>query len=111
MDQNNDTPLFYEDISSSSKKTVNKKEIPANISKGFLKHIDKIIKAISFIVAFAVLIVSIALGAVLIIIDKIFVVVAIGVLIVGIALALISLFLIYGLGHMITQNNEILKRL
>ncbi len=43
--------------------------------------------------------------------DKIFAVVAVGVFIVGIVLSIIILFLIYAVGHLISQNNEIIRRL
>ena len=42
---------------------------------------------------------------------KIFAVVAVGVFIVGIVLSIIILFLIYAVGHLISQNNEIIRRL
>ncbi len=47
----------------------------------------------------------------LIMLDKIFAIVAVAVFILGIILSVISLFLIYAIGHLISQNNEILKRL
>ena len=52
-----------------------------------------------------------ALAAVLIILDKIFFVISIGLIVVGAILAIIIMFLIYGTGHIISQNNEILKKL
>ena len=52
-----------------------------------------------------------AVAAVLVMLDKIFAVVAVAVLIVGIILSLVVLFLIYAVGHLISQNNEIIKRL
>lgn len=87
------------------------KKAAENYGNGIFKHIDKVIKAISFIVSIGILLISIALAAVLIMLDKIFAVVAVGVVIIGIILALIALFLIYATGHIISQNNEIIKRL
>ena len=43
--------------------------------------------------------------------DKIFAIIAVAVFAVGIILAIIALFLIYAIGHMISQNNEIIKKL
>ncbi|MBQ2286532.1 MAG: hypothetical protein II252_04440, partial [Clostridia bacterium] len=78
---------------------------------GVFKHLDKIIKAISFIVSIGVLLLFAAISIVLVMLDKIFAVVAVGVFILGIILSIILLFLIYAIGHLISQNNEIIKKL
>ena len=75
------------------------------------RNIDKIVKAIAFIVAIAIIVLTLGVAAVLIILDDIFTIVAIGVVICGTILALIFLFLIYALGHIITQNKKILRKL
>lgn len=108
---NNNNDLFFEDISSSSvpKTKSSLKAATQNYGNGVFKHLDKIIKAISFIVALGILLAFTAIAAVLIMLDKIFAVVAVGVFIVGIILSIISLFLIYATGHLISQNNEIIK--
>ncbi|MBR7132601.1 MAG: hypothetical protein IKD04_03630 [Clostridia bacterium] len=108
--------MTFEDISSSAKPAKRakkvKKESPvsayANIGA---KNIDKVIKAIAFIVAISILLLFVAVAAVLFLLDDIFMIVSVGLVILGVIVALITLFLIYGLGHIITQNNEILKRL
>ena len=112
MADNNEEFLF-EDISSSSlpKSKSSLKTVTENYGNGVLKHLDKIIKAISFIVAIGILLIFAAIAVVLVMLDKIFAVVSVAVFIVGIILALISLFLIYAVGHLISQNNEIIKRL
>ena len=109
----NNEDLMFEDISSSSlPKTKNSlKAVSQNYGNGVFKHLDKIIKAISFIVSIGILLVFAAVAAVLVMLDKIFAVVAVVVFIVGIILSLMVLFLIYAVGHLISQNNEILKRL
>ncbi len=119
----NESPEFmeYEDISSSSNAELKKvgkfakvKKVLALISAkidNLMKRIDKVIKIISFVVAIGIFLVFAALAAVLILIDSFFILIAIGVLILGTVFALISLFLIYGLGHLISQNNEILEKL
>ena len=103
----------FEDISSSTlphtKSSI--KAVTENYGNGVFRHLDKIIKAISFIVSIGILLVFAAAGAVLIMLDKIFAIVAVAVFILGIILSVISLFLIYAIGHLISQNNEILKRL
>ena len=103
----------FEDISSSNipKTKSSLKAVTENYGNGVFKHLDKIIKAISFIVALMILLVFAAVAAVLIMLDKIFAIVAVGVFVVGIVLSIIILFLIYAVGHLISQNNEIIKRL
>lgn len=104
---------MFEDISSSSlpKTKSSLKAVSQNYGNGVFKHLDKIIKAISFIVSIGILLMFAAVAAVLVMLDKIFAVVAVAVLIVGIILSLMVLFLIYAVGHLISQNNEIIKRL
>ena len=112
MSDNNEEFIF-EDISSSTipKSKSSLKTVTENYGNGVFKHLDKIIKAISFIVAIGILLIFAAIAVVLVMLDKIFAVVSVAVFIVGIILALISLFLIYAVGHLISQNNEIIKRL
>ena len=112
MTDNNEEFLF-EDISSSSipKSKSSLKAVTENYGNGIFKNLDRIIKAISFIVAIAILLIFAAIAVVLVMLDKIFAVVSVAVFIVGIILALISLFLIYAVGHLISQNNEIIKLL
>lgn len=109
----NNEELMFEDISSSSlpKTKSSLKAVSQNYGNGVFKHLDKIIKAISFIVSLGILLMFAAVAAVLVMLDKIFAVVAVAVFIVGIILSLIVLFLIYAVGHLISQNNEIIKRL
>ena len=109
----NNEDLMFEDISSSSlpKTKSSLKAVSQNYGNGVFKHLDKIIKAISFIVSLGILLMFAAVAAVLVMLDKIFAVVAVAVFIVGIILSLMVLFLIYAVGHLISQNNEILKRL
>lgn len=109
----NNEDFMFEDISSSSlpKTKSSLKAVSQNYGNGVFKHLDKIIKAISFIVSLGILLMFAAVAAVLVMLDKIFAVVAVAVFIVGIILSLIVLFLIYAVGHLISQNNEIIKRL
>ena len=105
---------LYEDISSSSQPIPQKKTVidyADNYGNFIFKNISKIIKGIAFAVAAAIIIVFAVIAFLLIKLDSFFVVVAIGLGIVGIILAAICLFLIYGLGHIISQNDEILRRM
>ncbi len=94
-------------------KTTNQKD--ETISEKYLKkavsHLDKMIKISSFIAAFGVLAFFGAIGGALIYIDNTFTTIAIGVFIVGVIISLITLFVIYGIGQIISQNNVILKNI
>lgn len=113
MKDNFDNDLLFEDISSSSLPNSRNslKAMTTNYGNGVFKHLDKIIKAISFIVSIGILLASVAAALLLVKLDKIFAVVSVGILILGIILSAIALFLIYAMGHLISQNNEIIKRL
>jgi len=52
-----------------------------------------------------------AIAALLLVLDMAFMIIAAAVMLLGIIFALIFLFLIYGMGQIISQNNEILKKL
>lgn len=113
MSNDTENELVYEDISSSTKK---KKISELNYAvksyeNGALRHIDKVIKAISFIVAVGILLIFTALAVILVMLDKIFAAISVALFIGGIVIALISLFIIYGIGHAITLCKEILRRL
>lgn len=112
MNNSTEKDFIFEDISSTSPSF--KKEIISatnNYGNGAFRHIDTVIKIISFIVALAVLFIFFAIGAILVMLDQSFKVIAIAVVVIGVILSLISLFLIYGIGHIITQNKQILRRL
>ena len=97
---------LFEDISSSTEKTIIDKYTNKAIS-----NIDKVIKFFAFVVAIGIFLVFAAVAIILVLLDSIFTIVAVGVLILGIVIAIIALFLIYGMGQIMTQNNEILRRL
>ncbi len=113
MSKNKENEIVYEDISSSSPKGKIKQMNSAvkAYGNGASTHIDKVIKAISFIVAIGVFLIFTAIAAVLVMMDQVFTMIAIAVFIVGVILSLITLFLIYGLGQVITLCKEILRRL
>lgn len=79
---------------------------------GISKYLGVIIKIISFVVAFA----CVAAGGVaLLLIRKFFNgffdSIALGIFILAVVIGAISLFIIYGIGHVICQNNEILRKM
>lgn len=104
-----------EDISSSSpslKKSKKKSDNPITAyGNGIFKNLSGIIKAIAFIIAFFIIAVSFVLAYFLFSSDKLFMAISLGILIFGTAVAAIVMFLIYAIGHLISQNNEILKKL
>ncbi|MGI6279101.1 MAG: hypothetical protein ACOYJS_00900 [Acutalibacteraceae bacterium] len=116
MDNNGYEDLVFEDISSHSQKPITRaakkvKKATDVYANGAYKNIDKVIKVIAFIVAIAVFVIFVGLAAILFLLDKAFLLVSAAVLLVGAAVSLILLFLIYGTGHIISQNKEILRRL
>lgn len=108
MSNEKKTEIVFEDISSSTSQ--NETLTDKYVNKA-ITNIDKTIKVISFIVAIGIFFVFAAVAGILVLLDKVFIIVAIGVAIIGIVISIISLFIIYGIGHIITQNNEILKKL
>ena len=112
--QDNDRRIPSEDmvdIVSSSPKAKKKSHPVEAYGKGIFKSLGTIIKAIAFLVAFAVLAVFLLAAYLLFTKDALFAAISIGIVITGIVIATIIMFLIFGLGHVICQNNEILKRL
>ncbi len=125
MENNNNTQLVFEDISSHgskgkdfldktrkvTKKAVNvAKKRADNYGNNAFKNIDKVIKLISFIVAVCVFLFFLAGAVVIYFIDKALIFACALVLLFGAAVSLISLFLIYGLGEIITQNKKIIAQ-
>ena len=110
--------IEMEDIYSSKPQTVIKEKAKTvanavaakKYTNAAVSHMDKVVKSIAFLVAFGVLLFFAAIAALLLVLDKAFLIIAAAVLGLGIIFALIALFLIYGMGQIISQNNEILKR-
>ena len=106
---------YFEDISSSSepikRRPTSVRGAVISYENGIFRNIGKIIKIISFVVAIAILLVFVGIAVMLVAVDKTFIAISIGVVIIGAVIAAICLFLIYGTGHIITQNDEIIRRL
>lgn len=103
----------YEDISSftGKERSASPKKIATKYGNGIFKNISGIIKVIAFLISIFVLLLFGAVAVFLAVMDSFFIPISIGIFIVGIILSAISLFLIYGTGHIIAQNDEILRRL
>lgn len=113
MSDNANSEFEFEDISSSTskKKTAVTNDEMGDFAQRAFSNMDKVLKVIAFIVAIGIFIVFTAIAAVVAYLDKSFILISIGIIAVGAVLALISLFFIYGIGQVISQNNEIIKHL
>lgn len=106
------------DISSSSTpKNIKTKKAKAenpvsSYGNALFKNLGTIVKVISFIVAMALILLVFAVAFLLLkVFDSFFTPIAIGIVIVGTIIAAFTFFIIYGIGHAICQNDEILRRL
>ena len=133
---NNYNEFQYEDISSSSKPKSSMENVirkTGNITKTAVKktkkaekkakkvadiygehsfkNIDGMIKLKAFVVSIGVALLFLVAAAIVFILDKTLFFLSALILLFGFAVALISLYLIYGLGLLISQNKEILRRL
>lgn len=118
MQENNNSniPIEFEDIRSSSgtppQRAVRQVKRSAELyGNGIFKHLGSIIKAISFMVAFGILGIALFVGYFLYSKDHTAIVISLCIVIAGLVFALITMFLIFGLGHVICQNNEIMRRI
>ncbi|MBQ7726706.1 MAG: hypothetical protein IJT66_06135 [Clostridia bacterium] len=111
MNHPTDPGFQFEDISSSSSKNHPVITAVRDYGNGAFRHLDKIIKAIAYFVALALLLVFAGGAFLLYKMSKTFFLPAICLLAAGVLLSLMVLFLIYAIGHIISQNNEILKHL
>ena len=78
--------------------------------KFMFNNLSKVIKLIAYAVAIATVVIGVALAVFVYKHVEAFVAISFAVILSSAILAFIEFFLIYGLGHMIEQNNEILKR-
>lgn len=99
-----------EDISSKSKKF--KLKDPVDVyGKLVYNRIGKIIKVIAYIVAILTVIAGVGVALLIFKRQAAFIAISFAVVLIFAVLGAIEFFIIYGLGHVIEQNNEILKRL
>ncbi len=127
MENNEKKEIAFEDISSSSPTSVSKvikqteeavknaayvtKVAADNYGEKGLKNIDKIIKVISYIVSIAFFILFLGVAGVVYFLDNSLIFLSAIILVLGGGISLIFLYLIYGLGQLLAQNKEILRRL
>ncbi len=116
---NNQVDFIFEDISSNSENTVEKiKETAKKVTKpvikyadGIFKYLGQLIKIIGFLIGFGIFAMCLFVGYYLYSKDPSFKLISLGIIIAGIVIGMIVMFLIFGSGHIICQNNEILRRL
>ncbi len=120
MDNKEVNEMVFEDISSSSpdnavkkvQKTVKAaKKAADDYGDSSHKNIDKVIKFIEYLVAISLFIVFLVAAGVVFYLDKMLIFLSALILVLGGAVSLMILNLIYGLGYIISQNKEILRRL
>lgn len=127
MDKNTNKEVVFEDISSSSPASVSKaikqtgeatkyavratKNAADVYGNTAFKNIDKGIKFIAFFISITFFLLFLAGAVVVYFFDKTLILVSALLLVAGCVISLIFLYLIYGLGHIISQNKEILRRL
>lgn len=79
--------------------------------KFIYRNLGKVIKFIAYVIAILTFVAGLAFVFLIGLKNVKYIVISLAVVLVSAALALIGFFIIYGIGHVIDQNNEILKRL
>ncbi len=112
MSENNQNKsVEMEDISSVSEKFLALKDPVSTYTTGLYKNLGNVIKVIAFVLAFIVIIIGFLLGFLLLTKAAFSIITTFAVIIIFTVLAAILFFPIFGLGHILCQNNEILKML
>lgn len=112
MSENNINPIpEMEDISSTSVEFRAKKNPVMAYSSGLYKNLGNVIKAIAFIMAFAIIIFGFVIAFFLFAKTAFSIAISLAAIIVFTLIAACVFFPLFGLGHILCQNNEILKTL
>lgn len=110
-ESNKNQSIEMEDISSVSEKYRALKNPVTAYTTGLYKNLGNIIKTIAFILAFIMIILGFLLAFLLLTRAAFSIVTSFAVIIIFTILAAILFFPLFGLGHILCQNNEILKLL
>ena len=102
-------PMEMEDISSMSAEFRAKRNPVLAYSNGLYKNLGNIVKAIAFILAFAIIILGFVVAFFLFSKTAFSIAISFAAIIVFTLIAAIVFFPIFGIGHILCQNNEILK--
>lgn len=100
-----------EDISSTSKAFQARRNPVMAYTEGLYKNLGNIIKIIAFVVAFAIIILSLVAAFILFSKTSFSIALGLALIIFGTVIAACVFFPLFGLGHILLQNNEILKTL
>lgn len=112
MPENNKNNIpEMEDISSTSAEYRAKKNPVLAYTSGLYKNLGNVIKVISFVLAFAVIILALVVAFFLFTKTSLGIVLCLAAVIFGVIAAACIFFPLFGLGHILCQNNEILKML
>ncbi len=110
MSENNKNQIpEMEDISSTSVEFRAKKNPVMAYSSGLYKNLGNVIKAIAFIIAFAIIIIGFIVAFFLFSKTSFSIVLSLAAIIIFTLIAACIFFPLFGLGHILCQNNEILK--
>ncbi len=112
MAENNTNPTpEMEDISSVSNEYRAKKNPVLAYTSGLYKNLGNIIKVIAFVLAFLMIIIGFVVAFFLFTKTSFSLIIGLASVIICTVLAAIIFFPLFGLGHILCQNNEILKML
>lgn len=112
MSENNtEKNLEMEDISSTSAEFKAKRNPVMAYSSGLYKNLGNVIKVIAFALAFVIIIVGFVAAFLLFSKTAFSIALSLAVVIIFTLIAACIFFPLFGLGHILCQNNEILKML
>ena len=112
MTENNQNPILeMEDISSASEELKAKRDPIGTYTKYLFENLSLVIKAISFILASGIILMGFVVAFLLFSKSFLSIVLMFAVIIIFTLLAACAFFPIYGIGHIICQNDEILEKL
>ena len=122
MENREKNVIIFEDISSSSPTTVSKvikqttetvkdaayiaKKAADDYGEKGLKNIEKVIKTMSYVVSIAVFVLFLGVAGVVFFLDKSLIFLCALILVFGGGISLLFLYLIYGLGEVISQDRK-----
>ena len=102
---------FMEDISSTSKEFQKNKNPLIAYSNNLYKNLGNVIKVLSFALAFFIIIICFIAAFLLFTKTAFGFALFLAIILIGAVMAVFVFFPLFGLGHILCQNNEILKRL
>ena len=109
MSENNTNNIEMEDISSTSVEYRAKKNPVIAYTSGLYKNLGNVIKVIAFALAFLIIIIGFVVSFLLFSKTSFSIVLSVAAILVFTLVAACVFFPLFGLGHILCQNNEILK--